>query len=227
MLSGGFPYFRYLDFKRTAYPHLQQQEGSYFCLRSKRFQLIALDTNYHDEGRLADPAQAQWLERLLREGQRQGRLTILLTSGHPYEYGKERLTPLLKEDLRPFVREQLIDLWFWGNTHYCALFDWTLRTPFIGSCIGHAGYPYGKEDYGKSQPAPVRFLETSTRFPASTGLRQDRGNNGYCLLWLRENGTVELKYMDWMGNLRCEATVTRGNGQGRASLTHREYAPMP
>jgi hypothetical protein len=227
MFSGGIPYFRYLASKRNRHPELQQQEGSYFCLRSQQFQLIALDTNYHDEGRLADAKQALWLEQLLQEGKRQHRLTILLTSGHPYEYGKADGTALLEQDLMPFVQANLIDLWFWGNTHYCALFDWTPQTPFIGSCIGHAGYPYEKEDYGKFPPAPIRFLETSTRFPASTGLRQDRGNNGYCLLWLRADGTIELKYVDWMGNLRCDATLTKASGQDRLFIAHREYAPMP
>jgi hypothetical protein len=66
-----------------------------------------------------------------------------------------------------------------------------------------------------------------TPFPALTDLRPDRANNGYCLLWLRADGTIELKYLDWMGNLRCEATLTKGNSQDRLFLTHREYAPTP
>jgi hypothetical protein len=74
----------------------------------------------------------------------------------------------------------------------------------------------------------LRFLETSTRFPMSTGLRPDRGNNGYCLLLLRADGTVELKYVDWMGNPRCEASLTKTNGQDRWFLAQPlEYAPAP
>ena len=36
MMSGSQPYFDYVDAKRSAHPESQEQEGSYFCLRSSR-----------------------------------------------------------------------------------------------------------------------------------------------------------------------------------------------
>ena len=86
-----------------------------------------------------------------------------------YEYGEEAPTDLLTSDLLDLARRQLIDMWFWGNTHYCALFNHGTESPFIGSCIGHGGFPYGRKRHGEPSPAPLEFLETQARFPASTG----------------------------------------------------------
>jgi hypothetical protein len=219
MLSGAFAYFDYLDAKKAAHPHTQEQDGSYFCLRSSRFQLVGIDTDYHEHNRLKEPELVGWLGQVLREGRSEGRTNILLSSNEPYEYGHLELKPLLTEDLAGFVQEQLIDLWFWGNTHYCAFFDAGLQSPFIGSCIGHGGYPYSKQSSGKRCPAPVRFVETLARFPAWTELRQDRGNNGYCVLRLKADGAVELNYIDWMGALRCEATLSKANRQDRLTIS--------
>jgi hypothetical protein len=219
MMSGAFPYFAYLDAKRVAHPQTQTQEGSYFCLRSDRFQLVGIDTDYHAESRLQEPELLAWLGQVLREGKREGRTNILLSSNEPYAYGRLDLTPLLTEDLAAFAHEQLIDLWFWGNTHYGAFFDEGPHTPFLGSCIGHGGYPYSKLSPAKRAPAPVLFLETLARFPAWTELAQDRGNNGYCVLRLKADGGVELRYIDWMSALRCEATLAKPNGQERLAVT--------
>jgi hypothetical protein len=219
MMAGAQPYFDYIDLKRTSQPTAQEQEGSYFCLRSSRFQLVGIDTDYHEHGRLKQPELVEWLESILREGRRERRTNILLSSNEPYEYGKASLQPLLTEDLARAVSEQLIDVWLWGNTHYCALFDAGPQTPFIGSCIGHGGYPYSRKQAGERSPAPIRFVETRARFPAWTELRQDRGNNGYCLLRLHADGTVALNYIDWMSNLRCETTLSQANAQGRLTIS--------
>jgi hypothetical protein len=219
MMSGAYPYFGYIDAKKAAHPHTQKQEGSYFCLRSSRFQLVGIDTDYHRHSRLQEPELVEWLGEVLREGKREGRTNILLSSNEPYEYGHAEFTPLLTEDLAGFAHEQLIDLWFWGNTHYCAFFDAGPHTPFIGSCIGHGGYPYSKVSSGKRSPAVVRFLETLARFPAWTELAQGRGNNGYCVLRLKADGSVDLNYIDWMSTLRCEATLSKPNRQNGLTIT--------
>jgi hypothetical protein len=219
MLSGGYPYFDYLDAKRAAHPQTQEQEGSYFCLRSDRFQLVGIDTDYHARNRLQEPELVAWLGQVLREGKREGRTNILLSSNEPYEYGHLELKPLLTEDLSAFVREPLIDLWFWGNTHYCAFFGAGPDTPFIGSCLGHGGYPYSKLSAGRRSPAPVRFVETLARFPAWTELAQDRGNNGYCVLRLKADGSVDLSYVDWMSSLRCEVMLSKAPRQDRLTVT--------
>jgi hypothetical protein len=218
MLSGAYPYFDYIDAKKAAHPRTQEQEGSYFCLRSSRFQLIGIDTDYHARNRLQEPELVVWLGQILREGKREGLTNILLSSNEPYEYGHTELKPLLTEDLSAFVGEQLIDLWFWGNTHYWAFFDAGPHTPFFGSCIGHGGYPYSKISSGRRSPAPAQFVETLARFPAWTELAQDRGNNGYCVLRLKVDGSVDLNYIDWMSTRRCEVMLSKANLQDRLTV---------
>lgn len=210
MMSGGRPYFEFMDRRRAEHPARQKQEGSYFSLASSRFQIVGIDTAYFDRGRHKEPGLLAWLAETLRAGRAAGRVNILLSGDHPYGYGHEKHSDLLVKDLAPLVKgEGLVDLWFWGNTHYCALFDGDAEHPFIGSCIGHGGYPYDKESPGRHSPAPLRFLETAARFPKRTGVRQDRGNNGYCVMSLRADGSVGLRYVDWMSRTRCEAELAR------------------
>lgn len=216
MLSGAFPYFDYMDRRRTR--DNQRQEGSYFCLRCDRFQLVGIDGAYFEQGRYREAGLLEWLEKVLSAGRREGRLNILLSPDQAYEYGKVGPTPILTEDLHRLVLEkELVDLWFWGNTHYCALFDRSPDFPFLASCIGHGGYPYSRIRPNRPSPAPLIFLETSPRFPEWTGVRQDRGNNGYCILSLKADGGLALTYIDWMGNRRFRAELAR-DGDGRLEV---------
>ena len=219
MYAGGKWYFRFLEDIRRRHPEKQRQEGSYFALQLDKFQIIGIDTAYHDDGRFRDARLRQWLEERLVEGRQAGQSNILLSANHPYEYNERGLTDLLKKDLRDLSNRSLIDLWFWGNTHYCALFDHGNRSPFIGCCIGHGGFPYKRRRAGRRSPAPVRFLETAPRFPASTGLRQGRGNNGYCVMSLKADGSIGLRYVDWMSHDRGAATLSREDATGRLSIT--------
>lgn len=217
MYSGGIPYFEYIRKRARLQPAKQKQEGSYFCLRSQQFQIIGIDTAFNGQGRYKEELLVNWLRDRLREGRAANRVNILLSADHPYNYGERKPSKLLDKDLRELVvNERLVDLWFWGNTHYCALYDHKPAAsgefpvlPFVGSCIGHAGYPYDIVKQGRFQPAPIVFLEANARFPAATNLRQDRGNNGYCVLQLKADGSLELQYVDWMSNVRFAATLTR------------------
>ena len=91
--------------------------------------------------------------------------------------------------------------------------------PFVGSCIGHGGYPYDTEQFGKFEPTPMLFLEDRARFPRETNLRQDKGNNGYCVLQLNADGSIGLRYIDWMSNLRFAAALARGRDGEPLSVT--------
>jgi len=217
MYSGGIPYFDYINKRSQLHPDKQKQEGSYFCLRSNQFQIVGIDTAFFGQGRYKENILVEWLQNVLREGRRTNRVNILLSADHPYDYGSDKLTSLLRKDLKRLaLEERLVDLWFWGNTHYCALYDHRPAAsedipvlPFIGSCIGHGGYPYDTYKKGKFEPAPVIFLEDQARFPAWTNLRQDKGNNGYCVLQLKADGSIGLQYIDWMSNKRFEAELSR------------------
>lgn len=208
MFSGSVPYFKYLV-KRLNNPK-QKQRGSYFCIRNTKFNMVGIDTDYHDASRYRNGKLKVWLENRLTEGRNAGQINILFSANEPYEHNDSDLTDLINIDLRKLlIDRKLVDLWFWGNVHYCALYDRSSKLPFIGSCVGHGGYPYytqsSDEDY--KCPVRVRFLETKSRFWKWPQMRQDVGNNGYCVMSLNHDGTVELKYMDWMRNLRCRSKL--------------------
>lgn len=211
MYSLAKPYFTYLD-NRT-YPAGQpRQEGSYFRLICKGVQFVGIDTASFGDGRYREPRQRAWLEKVLEEGRSSQRVTILLSANEPYDYGEKDFRPLLREDLDELVTaRQLVDLWFWGNVHYCALFGPAPRSPFHGSCIGHSGYPYSRKRRGEAEPAPLLYLEEGNRF-LREDIRPDMGNNGYCVLEIRE-GMLELSYRDWMGNTRCRVTFSVAGGR--------------
>ncbi|AEI63847.1 hypothetical protein [Corallococcus macrosporus] len=223
MRSGGTPFYRYLDERRGASRAKQVQEGSYFCLASERFQLIGVDTAYFEPGRHQEPGLLGWLESVLEEGRRRGATNILLSHDAPYRYGAPRPTGLL-EDLRALVVDRaLVDLWFWGATPHGALFDRGPALPFLGGSLGHAGLPVPVTAPGLSSPAPVRFLESRSRFPEWTGVRPELGNNGYGSLLLQGDGTLGLQLLDWRGNVRCTAVLAR-EGDGPLTYQHLQEA---
>ncbi|MGH7602201.1 MAG: hypothetical protein ACREOI_38030, partial [bacterium] len=122
----------------------------------------------------------------------------------------------LYHDLKGFIQEKLIDFWFWGNTHYGALFDRSPQAPFIGSCIGHAGHPIYKKDIEKNHAKhlalkrksngipPTLWVDLSLKFPEWTKLRPDLANHGFCLLEL-EGEKIRLTYYDWLKNVQHQA----------------------
>jgi hypothetical protein len=220
MRSGAGAYFRYLDERRGA-GRRHPQEGSYFCLASERFQLIGLDTAWFEAGRHRQPALRQWLELRLSEGRRRGAMNILLTHAAPYGAVPGRCSPLVEEDLRDVVLErQWVDLWCWSGAQAGALYDRAPGLPFLGASVGHGGFPSERRDAPEHPVAPVRFFESRPRFPEWTGVRQDRGNHGHGTLWLHEDGKAVLRFTDWMGEVRCQATLAREGLKGPVTLRH-------
>jgi len=222
MYSGSVPYFSNIYKRRSAKRGwlAQEQEGSYFCIWNKNYQIIGIDTAYYGDGRLDKPALNDWLGQRLREGKEASpkRTNILLSPNEPYELGKGSFTKLYS-DLEPLIKEKLIDFMFWGNTHYCALFDKSPKTPFIGSCIGHAGHPIYKADVESNElkhrelpkqnagVPPALWVDLSSRFPEHTGLRPDLANNGFCMLEL-EKDKVRLIYYDWLKKVQHEVSFS-------------------
>jgi hypothetical protein len=206
LYSGGKSYLAYIDDLRKAHPH-QQQEGSYFCVPFEHHQLIAIDVNWNGRQHFLDPKCRDWLVEVLTAGK--GKTNILLTGSAPYDYPSKDRRKLLA-DLWPYVRNGQIHLWFWGDDHYTALFsrDATLA-PFIGSCIGHAGYPGPKMEADRECWAKPLWVEDEPRFPAWTKLRQDVNNNGWCEATLMPDGSVELLYVDWLAAKRHHVVLQR------------------
>jgi hypothetical protein len=213
MYSKARPWLAYLDRKRMRDPVRQRQEGTYFTLTRPGFQIIAIDSEWFGASRHRDPWLQLWLRNALERGRRENRMNILLSSDEPYTYGKAGTTDLHR-DLKLEIADGLIDVWLWGNTHHCALFERTATSPFIGTCIGHSGFPYARIKSGAKDPGPTRWVEDGTRFGGGTwpDPRPDRGNNGFCEMVLKTDGSVELEYIDWMGRSRHKARIAKRAG---------------
>ena len=204
MYTGGFAYFDSMDARRQSNGGASHpQEGSYFCLRSEHYQIIGIDTAYHRHGRHPEGKLNTWLRERLVEGRSSDRANILLSGDQPFDFGDGKRTDLF-DDLSGMVEDRLIDYWFWGNQHYCALYRANEEFPFFGGCLGHGGYPYDRKSWDELSPElrnRTLFLEVEGRFPDDTGVRPDRGNNGFAVVQLEEDRlTIEL--WDWRGRLR-------------------------
>ncbi len=186
------------------------QEGSYFCLRFASHQIIGIDVNWNGRKRFEDEKSRAWLSEVLESGGE--RTTILLTGSAPFVYGDDQPSKLY-EDLLQWHSRGAFALWFWGDNHYCGLFEQNnSNAAFVGSCIGHGGYPGSRQSLGKPSFAPLQWLETLGRFP--NGMREDMTNNGWCEMTLRDDGGVDLTYVDWLSAVRCIAQYDRvWNGQ--------------
>jgi hypothetical protein len=220
MFSKGYSYFSYLKY-RLSKGAPQRQQGSYFALRfGSAVQIVAIDTDYYGHGKFRDANQIGWLRQRLAEGRASGAINVLLSANEPFQYGKGGMTALFG-DMKPYLPS--IDLWLWGNTHYCGLFDSTAQLP-VSSCLGHGGYPYRLKEYEldrnpymASCPATPLFLETRSRYDG-TSLRPELGSNGYAILTVEtEQARLTLEYIDWMKRPRYRAILGRDSG-GRVAV---------
>jgi len=173
LYGGGGPY---LDYFRTLHARGRTpQEGSYFCVRFPDHQVITIDVNWQGRQRYLDPALRAWLAARLAETEH--RTNILCSGSAPFDYGDPDERPLLG-DLRDLIGDS-IDLWFWGDDHYCALFDrQPPDVPYFGSCIGHGGYPgtRQREALASYKTYPLWF-EEQPRFPIGYGASARRSRS--------------------------------------------------
>ncbi len=224
--SGNQGYWNDIHYRQEKFPTQDQQEGSYFRLVGDHYQIIGCDTNSLQLERYNNPLLLDWLLKALREGRSKGLSNILLTSENAYDFmtvfaGRGQLYKDIADFSDDFFHptQSLVDFWAWGHVHYCSFNDAAPAEgyPFIGTCVGHGGYPFGVKKKPK-HPSFIRWVEDAPRFPRETGVRQDMGCNGYLVV---ELGGTELKlvYMDWMGNRRCEVVIDRDSAGRLATRT--------
>lgn len=234
MYSGGFAYFDFLDSNR-AFP-AQEQEGSYFSLWSERYQIIGIDTahDYKHNGELRDRSVHTWLREKLAQGKNATppRTNILLSQNEPFGLGEKRPESLFGQVMDTATRDgtSMIDFWFWGDEHYCALFQRTAQVPFIGSCIGNAGHPVdwrklhklAERDRAGLGFARSTWIDESPRFP---NFRQDElGNTGYCVMALGAQG-ITLTYKDWLGKPQRRESFPIGTTKKVGRRAHATKTP--
>jgi hypothetical protein len=210
--------------KKRDHATRQRQQGEMFRLRGPGFQILGVDTMFvgWDSGRLrshdhADQAVLDVVKAWLDD--RPDDLTILMTTNQPWNRGSKKLSPLY-DSLRETIAGR-VDLWFWGNVHYAALFEpWSFGSQdassrrVVGSCIGHGGYPFYTQKGVGDLPAGVRcrWLEKKSRFWPDQRVRPDVAANGWCRLKLTRAGgrwDVLLTFVDWVGRERLRARLSR------------------
>ncbi|MFN0245937.1 MAG: metallophosphoesterase family protein [Kofleriaceae bacterium] len=206
LYTGGHAFQKFLTDHRGSGPGKVHQDGSYFAVRFANHQVVGIDANWNARQRYLKAELRDWLDDVLDVGEKNKLTTILLTGSGPWEYTSAKSSTLF-EDLKRWTNEKRIAMWFWGNDHYCALFERDeSKGSFVGSCIGHAGYPGGPMKTGEPSFVVPQFVETEKRFPPAYKLRDDLGNNGWCELAMLPDGGVELLYVDWLGCKRHQAT---------------------
>lgn len=139
MYSGGSGYF---DFLLNSPRFKRQQKSSFFSLGNDHWQLLGLDTGYH-ENRLFDPhdlygKQDEWVYETLKNAP--DKKGILMSHHQPFSAfasGGEKLLAKLRQPLD----EGLIHTWFWGHEHRCTLYEKRENIKFP-RCIGHGGIPF-------------------------------------------------------------------------------------
>ncbi|HEX5725682.1 MAG TPA: metallophosphoesterase [Longimicrobiaceae bacterium] len=140
------------------------QTGSYFCLRTAQWQVIGLDTGYHDRDPFTVDSnitfltkdQVEWLREAM--GTCGSRRTVLLTHHQLYsaagDVGQTKepdgetvywgVNPYLHKQLKPYFGQ--VDLWLWGHEHNTVVFyspvdaQGKLDMP-AGRCIGSGAIP--------------------------------------------------------------------------------------
>ncbi|MFO0744190.1 MAG: D-arabinono-1,4-lactone oxidase [Myxococcota bacterium] len=203
MMSSGQAYEDMIARWRRDHSAVQRQETSQFALRLPGVQIVGIDTAGYSDGRYADKKSRAWLGRRLDEGRKEGWVNVVCSQHAPYKWWKSDPTRLLG-DMKPFLPS--IDVWLWGDDHYCALFDAAPERdlPFVGVCAGHGGMPTKRVLEPSKCRAPAAWVERAPRFPPPIKAKTDFGRNGFVRMRV-EGGKVQLRFVDWMRNERATA----------------------
>jgi hypothetical protein len=180
------------------------QEASYFCLRNDDWQLLAMDTGYHDAVPILPtvarkmgafwatslrPDEIHWhLDKLLNAGNRK---TILLSHHQLYSaYDKigipkkrDSSNSALWQTFAPFLGEDQICAWLWGHEHDYMTFDAFYQDLPLGICIGHGAIPVRCKAHPKAIPSTYDKLPKTLTHHI---LNSNGGyyNNGFSILEL-------------------------------------------
>lgn len=173
MYSGGAPYYRVCD--------QLGQGASYFCLRNKNWQFLAMDTGYNDHDLTGNmpptflqDSEIKWLEHKVANAQ--GRKTVLLSHHQLFSAYEGFEGGPVNKHLADNVKNLLpaTTIWFWGHEHNQVLFD--KYQGVAGRCIGHGAVPVGSDENKQVsfKDVPVKKVTLGT-----TGLFY---NTGYVIM---------------------------------------------
>jgi hypothetical protein len=135
MYSGGHAYFDFL----LADPRFRRQEqSSYFSLENANWQILGLDTAWDDKDLTG--GQAKWVADTRRANRKK---KGMLMSHHQLfcAYSDDQNPKIrAKLDQQGVLGEGLVDSWFWGHEHLCALYEPRDNVRFA-RLVGHGGIP--------------------------------------------------------------------------------------
>jgi Calcineurin-like phosphoesterase len=210
------------------------QPASYFCLRTRSWQFLAMDTGLHDRNpralsgnvtRLEDTEAAWLLDKVRRagEGSPTGRRGTVLLSHHQLfafaSVGRDAqgrplaVNPDLYAVFAPVLGE--VDLWFWGHEHNLLLY-----APYAGlargRCLGAGAVPNIVHEQ-HNRPRPGLVLLPGASAPPHTLPGTRLGNDGvvenHCFAILRLEGP--------------RLTVRYYQASSHALVPHRPHPPAP
>ena len=155
MYAGGKPYYWLLSqLNSSATPSLRQP-ASYFCLRNKAWQLLAMDTGLHDSDPFSvnsnmtylEPTEIAWHADKLQTAS--GRKSLLFSHhqlftsfdtglGNNDAGQPSAINTKLLNSFQPYLKD--VVAWFWGHEHNLEIFG-----PYLGlakgRCTGASAIP--------------------------------------------------------------------------------------
>lgn len=207
MYGGAWAYFDYLlrddRFRRQRSP--DGKGTSHFSLVNDDWRVMGLDTSWQDHlfshpdwGALEDP-QAEHVISAARAGD--GRKLLLLSHHQLVSAYDHKISPEIREKLKPALDSGRVRGWLWGHEHRCMTFADQYGVPF-GSCIGHGGVPQLAHPESAPVPEPGRW-EYRGQFESD----DERWSRfGFAVLDF-DGPSVRVTYVDELGN-----TVDPGGG---------------
>jgi predicted phosphodiesterase len=159
MYAGGTPFYTTID--------MLGQPASYFCLRNKNWQFIAMDTGLHDSNPVdqtkptfLEDTEVEWVKDKVNNAG--GRKTILLSHHQLFstfeKIGGQAVNQALLTQLGGILPN--VTAWFWGHEHNLVIYD--KFQGVLGRCIGHGAFPVGVDEIGRPNPeVPIQAIALS------------------------------------------------------------------
>lgn len=196
MYSGGEGYYSLVD--------ALKQKASYFVVRNKDWQFVAVDTGFNDSNPFSVSnnvtslvnVEAAWARGHIAGGRTAGRKTVLLSHHQLFSAfeasGKAAINRLLLDQFRPVL--DAVDVWFWGHEHRLTIYD-----PFCGlkrgRCIGASAVPvFVEKDHYEPKFAEVPLLSNpKTGTPVRLAENGHIYHHAYALMEI-DGPTASVKY---------------------------------
>ena len=240
MYARGIAFFKHLlptlGIRDAAGAYVGQKAG-YFCLQTRYWRILGLDTGYHSTGKpilellpgLApdcrfDDTQLKWLKETVNLGDPADKRGILIFTHHQFSTAFNKESDFVKpaQQLASILGPDRTVIWLWGHEHKLAFFG-KMRVDkgltVYGRCIGNGGTPveistahFTPDPRKNGYPALVAF---DNRFQKVVKNKQ-LGFNGYAVVKLNE-AVLTLSYYDNLQYLLTEkwtADVETGTLRG-------------